>query len=142
MPKHKFTLLQLNLNPSLQIPFNSITHNYSILPNSSFNIVTNHISKVTPCSIAACKSIGGVATNNVYCVLFNSGSSKTWIHKHFVPCNYTHIQSDNYLYIFSHAKTTISTDLVALENMIPSIQLQHDCHWTPCTHCWRHESST
>ncbi len=57
------------------------SYNYSILSTNSI-IQPN----VTTCSIAACKPIGHVSTENkVYRVLFDSGLSKILIHKCIVP---------------------------------------------------------
>ncbi len=58
-----------------------------------------------------------VTTNKVYCILFDSGSSKTLIHKHFVSHNYMPIQLDDGLQIFSLAGTTKSSDLVDLHTL-------------------------
>ncbi len=52
-------------------------------------------------------SIGHIATDKVYCVLFDSSSSKTLILKCVVPCNYIPIQSNDELWIFSIAETTL-----------------------------------
>ncbi len=87
LPKHNLTLPLSRFVHPLQIPYNSITHNYSILSKPSCNILENHVAKVASCSIAACKSISHVATDKVYHVLFDSGSSKTLINKHIVPHN-------------------------------------------------------
>ncbi len=66
--------LQLHIYPL------SFSYNYSISSNN-----TTTLSNVTPCSVAACKSISNTPTDNkVYQVLFDSGSSKTLIHKQIV----------------------------------------------------------
>ncbi len=73
---------------------------------------------VTPCSIAVCESIGNIQTTNKICrVLFDSGSSKTLIHKRIVPRNYTPIPSHDDLRVFSLAGATTPTALVALEKI-------------------------
>ncbi len=73
---------------------------------------------VTPCSIAVCKSIGNVQTaNRICCVLFDSGSSKTLIHKQIVPRNYTPISSHNDLQVFLLAGATTPMALVAHEKI-------------------------
>ncbi len=71
-----------------------------------------------PCSIATCKSNGHAPTDNkIDCVLFDSGLSKTLIHKCIVPGNFTPIPSINDLQIFSLVGTTTSTALVALNRI-------------------------
>ncbi len=64
-----------------------------------------------------CKSIGQVVTDKIYLVLFDSGSSKTLIHKQVVPCNYQPIHSDDDSHIFSLARTFTPTNLVALHKI-------------------------
>ncbi len=80
------------------------------------NITTQ--STVTPCAIAVCKSIGNSTTSNKTCrVLFDSGSSKTLIHKQIVPRNYTPISSHDDLRVFLLAGATKPTSIVALEKI-------------------------
>ncbi len=50
-------------------------------------------------------------------MLFDSGSSKTLVHKHVIPCNYTPIQSNDELWTFSFAGTTVYSNLVALQKV-------------------------
>ncbi len=71
-----------------------------------------------PCSIATYKSIGHAPTDNkVYHVLFDSGLSKTLIHKLIVPWNFTPIPSTDDLQIFSLVCATTSMALVALNRI-------------------------
>ncbi len=88
---------------------NPFIYNYSTL-SSYFTSQTN----VTPCYIAACESIGNTPTNKVYCVLFDSGSSKILVHKCIILWNFTPIQSLDDLQIFSLAGATMSTALIPL----------------------------
>ncbi len=97
------------MNHSPTLPF---IYNYSTL-SPSFTTKIN----VTPCSIAACKSIGNAPTDKVYHVLFDSGSSKALVHKCIVPWNFTPIPSTNALRIFSVASATTSMALVALHKI-------------------------
>ncbi len=70
------------------------------------------------CSVAAFKSIGtALADNKVYGVLFDSGSSKTLIHKQTVHWNFTPIPSSHDLQIFLLAGATTSMTLVALNKV-------------------------
>ncbi len=82
------------MKPSLpkNTPTYSFTHNYN-LSIVSYHSISNNISNVIPCSIAACKSIGHISTDNFNHVLFDFGSSKTLIHACAVSCNYRPIQS-------------------------------------------------
>ncbi len=91
----------------------SYKYNYSI----SSNPLTLQIN-VTPCSIATCESISNATTSNkVYQVLFDSGSSKTLIHKHIVPQDFISISSDNDWLMFLLVGATTSTALMALEKI-------------------------
>ncbi len=88
-------------------------YNYSILPDN-----TNTQSTVTPCSIAVCKSFGNSTTSNkICCVLFDSSSSKTLVHKQIVPRNYTLISSHDDLRVLLLAGATTPMTLVALEKI-------------------------
>ncbi len=93
------------------LPTLPLIYYYSILLTKSTTL-----SKVTPCSIAACKSIGNApTTNKVYSVLFDSGSSKTLVHKCIIPWNFTPLSSTNDLWIFLLASATTSMALVVPE---------------------------
>ncbi len=94
-----------------------LKHKYSILHSETTTITSSQTSQVTPCSIAVCKSIGTVATDEVYHVIFDSGSSKTLIHKHVKPCTYTTIQSNDNLKIFSLIRSTVFSNLVAIHKI-------------------------
>ncbi len=72
---------------------------------------------MTPCTIAVCKPIGSVTSNKVLGILLESGSSKTLIHKQIVPSNYSPLDFNDDLCIFSLVGTTNSTNLVALSNI-------------------------
>ena len=102
-----------HLNNKPHLPTLPFIYNYSILSTKSTTL-----SKVTPCSIAACKSISNAPTTNKgYRVLFDSGSSKTLVHKCIVPWNFTPLSSTNDLWIFLLAGATMSMALVALEKI-------------------------
>ncbi len=75
-------------------------HNFSIIHDQQSTIPPIENSHITSCSIAASNLIGTIATDKIYCVLFDSGSSKTLIHKHAVLCNYISIHFDDDLQIF------------------------------------------
>ncbi len=105
------TTISFTLNQKLSLQ--SYTHNYSI----SSNNFTSQIN-VTPCSIAACKSIRNASTNNeVYQLCFDSGSSKTLAHKHIVPQNFIPISSNDDLGIFLIVGATTPMALRALEKI-------------------------
>ncbi len=95
-PKHSLNYPLLNLNP-LSLPF----HYTPTLPYPSYHALMPNVSRVIPCSIATCKSIGQIHTNKIYFVLLDSGSSKTLIHKCIVMRNYQLIHSnDNLTHLF------------------------------------------
>ncbi len=114
-PKYTFKIPLFNSNTLLSTPFNSVTYDYSIISKLSCNKLGNHISKVTTCSISGCKSSGCVTTDKIYCVLFDSGSFKAWIHTRVLP--HTIIQLYNLIVIFSLFETTTSTNLLALQKI-------------------------
>ncbi len=91
--------------------------NFSIIHNPQPNTTSIHNPHITPSSIAACKSIGSIATDKIHHVLFNSCSSKTLIHKHVVPHNYTSIYSYDDHWILSLASSIVSSNLVALNKI-------------------------
>ncbi len=81
IPTIPIKTIHFNTNPKLTtLPF---IYNYSTL---SPNFTTP--SNVTPCSIVACDSIGNAPTDKVYCVLYDSGSSKTLIQKCIICWNF------------------------------------------------------
>ncbi len=75
------------------------------------------MSNVNPCSIATCKSISKGPTFLIYCVLFDSSSSNTLVHKCIVPWNFKPLSSTDDLWILLLAGATTSTALVTLEKI-------------------------
>ncbi len=71
IPTHLKDIPPLNWKPPLPLNLNLLNHDYSIL----------------------------VATNKIHCVLFDSDSPKTFIHKSVVSRNYMHILLDDDLQI-------------------------------------------
>ncbi len=101
-----------NLSTNPKLPTLPCIYNNSTL---SPNFTTHHY--VTPCSIVTCKSISNATTNKVYHVLFDSGSSKTLIHKCIAPQNFTPIPSTDDLQIFLLVSATTAMALVALNKI-------------------------
>ncbi len=102
------------------IPPPQIKHKHDLFHFNQYNysILSDNTTNITPCSIAACESMGNAPSSNKICrVLFDSGSSKTLIHKRIVPCNYTPISSTDDLRIFLLAGATTSKALMALEKI-------------------------